>query len=145
MIISKGKSLITVAILTSGLIVTACGSDEEAGSPSSSPTATGPTASAAPTPLPNLQAIEAARAYIKETGIEDRAGDLTDPLNCPEITGETDGEFCIHQSASIYAPGLVILVVGNAENPTETAWEVRLEPSESGWQVSEISPYGSTE
>jgi hypothetical protein len=95
--------------------------------------------------LPNLQAIEAARAYIKETGIEDRTGDLTDPLNCPEITGEPDGEFCIHQSASIYAPGLVILIVGDAESPTENAWEVRLEPSESGWQVSSVDPYGSME
>jgi hypothetical protein len=144
MIVSKGTLSITIVILIPVLLVTACGSDEEAVSPDS-PTATGPTATAAPTPLPNLQAIEAARSYIKETGIEDRVGDLTDPLNCPEITRDTDGEFCIHQSASIYAPGLVILVVGDAENPTETAWEVRLEPSGSGWQVSEISPFGSTE
>jgi hypothetical protein len=144
MIIMKGTALIKIVILTSVLVAAACGGDEDVAGPSS-PTASGPAASAAPTPLPNLQAIEAARAYIKDTGIEDRTGDLTDPLNCPEITEETGGEFCIHQTASIYAPGLVILVVGEVENPTETAWEVRLEPSESGWKVSEISPYGSTE
>jgi len=134
----------TVVALLTALLLAACGDDKDAVDPAT-PTATGPSASAAPPSLLNVEAIEAARTYIQETGIEDRKGELTEPLNCPEITEDTDGEFCIHQAASIYAAGLVILVVGDAEGPSETAWEVRLAPSGSGWRVIGVTPYGSTE
>jgi hypothetical protein len=98
-----------------------------------------------PTPVSNAEAIEAAGAYLEETGVDDRQGPFTDPVNCSEITDDTEGEFCVHDAASIFAPGLTILIVGDRDEPNEIAWEIRLLPGESGWEVTSVNPYGSRE
>jgi hypothetical protein len=134
------KNLLVLALLGLLSIVAACDdgdSDESSGDQPTQP----PTGSSGPTPEPDLEAIESARIYLQETGIDGRTGDLTDPLNCPEITDDTDGDYCIHQGASIYALGLVILVIGDADDPDE-AWEMRLAPTESAWEVTSVEPYG---
>jgi hypothetical protein len=58
---------------------------------------------------------------------------------------DSAGRFCVHDTFSVYAPGLVILVVGEKDNPYEQAWEIRLEPGESEWQVTSVEPFGSSE
>jgi hypothetical protein len=98
-----------------------------------------------PTTPPNAAAIEAAGAYLEESGIDGNKGELTDPVNCSEITDDTEGEFCVHDTASVFAPGLTILVVGDTQEPNETAWDMRLVPVGSGWEVSSVSPHRATE
>jgi hypothetical protein len=139
----RGLTCFLVAPLVIGLLV-ACGSGSE-NEASSTPLSASSTGSPAPTTRGNPEAIEAASTYLQETGIDGIKGTFTDPLNCPDITEDTESEFCLHQAASIFGVGLTILVIGDRENPNERAWEMRLSPAESGWEISNVAPYGTSE
>ena len=118
-------------------LIVACGDDDEVPAEG---TETSPSASAGPTQAANLDAIESARVYLKEEGVDGQKGDFTDPLNCSRLNQDSPGRFCVHDTFSTYAPGLVILVIGDKEGPDEQTWEVRLEPGESDWQVTTAKP-----
>ncbi len=135
----KATALGLIALV---MLLTACGDDDDASTDQSTAS---PTTNGSSTPQPNQDVTDAAGAYLQETGIDDNTGDLTDPLDCVQINDDTEGDFCIHQAASTYALGLAILVVGDADNPDEDAWEMRLTPTDSGWEVTSVQPYGSTE
>jgi hypothetical protein len=89
--------------------------------------------------------IEAARRYLHDTGIDARTGSLSDPPFCEAPEPRTRGDYCIHERASIFAPGLVVLVIGDIENPYEIAWEMRLEPQEGIWTVTSVKQYGAAD
>jgi len=118
-------------------LTSACGDDDEGPAEA---TETSPSASAGPTQAANLDAVETARVYLMENGVDGRKGDFTNPLNCSGLTQDSPGRFCVHDTFSIYAPGLVILVIGDKEGPDERTWEIRLEPGESEWQVTAAKP-----
>lgn len=130
------------ALLGAALLVgtvAGCGDDSDSGDLQS------PTPSGTPDLSPRSGGVAAARQYLEETGIEGDKGDLTDPVACAEITGDTDGDFCIHEDFSTYAPGLVILRVADTDNPDEDVWEMRLTPDSSGWHVDSVEPFGENE
>lgn len=134
----------TLAAICLILLSTACGGDSDDGSPTPSD-GTDATSSIGPTTPQNSEAIEAAAAYLQQNGIDEVKGEFTDPLNCADITDSSESEYCLHEAASIFAPGLTILVIGDREDPDERAWEMRLIPAQSGWEVTGVTPYGSTE
>jgi len=142
MLTGRGPIVFVLAVCLLALAFAACG-DDETGPPD--PTASGPTASPAPSQAADTEAIAATLEYLQTEGVDGNKGELSDPLNCSAITDETPGEFCVHDDFSIYAPGLVILVVGETENPDEQTWEIRLERDDSGWQVTSAEPFGSSE
>jgi hypothetical protein len=139
-----------VALLAGILVVSSfagCGDDDSPPAASSPATTedTSPTATLGPTTPPNLEAIEAAGTYLEETGIDGDTGAFTDPLSCNEITDDAEGDYCLHETVSIFAPGLTILIIGEKEDPTNVAWEVRLSRAASSWEVTSVSQYGSRE
>jgi hypothetical protein len=125
-----------------GVLLAACGDDD---SPASTPVPTGPTPTPVPTQTANQEAIAAAEAYLNEEGVDGNTGDFTDPLNCSSITSDSTGDFCVHDSFSTYAPGLVILVIGDEDDPENETWEIRLSPSEAGWEVTGAERFGTSE
>jgi hypothetical protein len=132
-----------MALIAVIVLAAACGGDDE-DSPDPTTEATA-TTDASATPAPNAEAIAAARAYLSSEGVDGNQGDLTNPLSCTEINEDAEGDFCVHDGFSVFAPGLVILVVGDSENPDERAWELRLEPNDEEWTVISAEPFGSTE
>ncbi len=124
-----------------------CGGDDESATPTPASSAT-PGASGEPTAAPSSRAggIEGARAYLKDTGLGGKKSDLTDPEVCARLPDEgVEGDFCIIDDASVYAPGLVILYIADADKQTEKVWEVRLEPEGEVWKVTTVEevPPGS--
>lgn len=139
--IMKLRSLLATLISAALLVGTAaaCGDDSDSGDTQS------PTTSGTPDLSPRSGGVAAAQRYIQETGIDGDKGELTDPLACADITDDTDGNFCIHEDFSTYAPGLVILRVADRDNPDEDVWEMRLTPDSSGWRVDSVEPFGDNE
>lgn len=105
----------------------------------------GPTTSGPPDLSPQVGGIEAARLYLRETGIDGKKGDLTDPRSCAEIDDDTDGQFCVQENFSTFAAGLVILRLGNADKPQDEVWEMRLSLDDERWQVTSVMPFGEDE
>jgi hypothetical protein len=146
---SKARlALAVLAVALACCFATACGDDEK-DSASSPPNTTTPiipaTASPEPTAFPNEPALDAATLYLAETGIDGTRGEFTDPLNCPDVTDDDESEFCLHRAASIFSPGEVIIIIGDRDDPNATAWEMRVRPSGSEWQITSVKPYGYTE
>ncbi len=78
------------------------------------------------------------RSYLLATGFDGHRGDLTDPIDCADLAVDSlDAEFCVIDAASVYAPGLVILFVADAD-AQEDVWEVHIDHTNEGWQVGEI-------
>jgi hypothetical protein len=127
-----------------GTLTVACGDDSNDNSTPTPSGVTEPTATLGPTTPPNAEAIEAATIYLQENGIDDVRGEFTDPISCTSIT-DSESEYCLHEAASVFAPGLAILIIGDRKDPNERAWEMRLVPAQSGWEVTGVTPYGSTE
>jgi hypothetical protein len=123
------------------ILAVGCNNDEGPNS-TSTPTQQG---SAVPTQAANADAIQAAHTYLTEEGVEGKKGGLTDPLNCVGVSKDSPGRFCVHDAFTTYAPGLVILRIGEKEKPDERVWEVRLQPGGEGWQVTSAEPFGLSE
>ena len=102
-----------------------------------------------PEPSPNLSptvgGVEAMRRYLTETGLDGHMGSLTDPINCARLSDRDDieGDFCIIDDAGIYAPGLVILFVADAQSIDKKAWQVHLNRGESAWEVVDVDFIGT--
>ena len=135
---------VLLAPMAAILLFTGCGDDDDENPPTGTTEATA-TSDASATPAPNAKAIAAAGAYLSSEGVDGNEGALTNPLSCSEINDESEGDFCVHDNFSVYAPGLVILVVGDSEDPDERAWELRLEPDGEDWTVISAGPFGTTE
>lgn len=119
-----------------------CGDDEDS---SPTPTSSGPTDTPAPTQTANELAINAAEEYLTSEGVGGEKGEFTAPLNCSSITEDSPGKFCVHDTFSTYAPGLVILRFAEKDNPDDKVWEIRLEPSGGDWQVTSAEPFELSE
>lgn len=118
-------------------LVAACGGD---GGKDTTPS---PTASAPRDLSPQVGGVEAARRYLLETGIDGRKGDFTKPRSCAEIGKDAEGEYCVHEAFSVYAPGLVILRVADKDDPLDDVWEMRLSLIDKAWQVNSVQPFGA--
>jgi hypothetical protein len=116
-----------------GLLV-ACGDDEDTGGDEPVPTVSGD-----PTD-PRVGGLEAARQLLRNEGIDGEKGDLSNPVDCADLPGEVDADFCLIDDASVYAPGLVILYVARPDD-RDDVWEVRVEHPERGqWEVTNVEP-----
>lgn len=139
MVVSRLLAALIAASLL--LAAAACGGGDGDGedgaggtaSPAASPTYVDPLS-------PRVGGLEAARAYLRETGIEGRKGELTDPPQCDLSDGE-DGEFCIHEPLSVFAPGLVLLAVALADDPEGEIWQMRIERQGDAWTVTGGAPF----
>jgi hypothetical protein len=100
-----------------------------------------PTAELSDNLSPTVGGVEAMRRYIQEVGLDGRRGTLTDPLDCAEAATADGvrGDFCIAQAASVYAPGLVVLFIGEPESYQEKAWRARVDRTEDGWAVRDVT------
>lgn len=88
-------------------------------------------------------AVEALRLYLKENGLDDAKGELTDPLDCVEAdSADAGGRFCIVVNAGVYAPGLAIMFVTDRDQ--EDSWQVHVDPDPqtSEWKVTEAKLLG---
>jgi hypothetical protein len=128
-----------VVVVPVGLAV-ACGGGGSDASPTLSPSPSG-----RPDLSPEVGGVEAAQRYLLESGIDEAKGGLTDPRSCAEISDSPEGEFCVHEDFSTYAPGLVILRVARADEPQSEVWEIRLLFRDEQWQVTEVKPFGESE
>ncbi len=131
-----------IVLALAAIVAVGCNDDD---SPSGESTPTPEAGSPAPTQAADASAILAAHTYLTEEGVEGKKGGLTDPLNCADATKDSPGRFCVHDGFTIYAPGLVILRIGEKEKPGERVWEVRLEPDGEGWRVTSTEPFGLSE
>jgi hypothetical protein len=104
-----------------------------------------PSASELPDDSPQVAGVEAARQFLQKTGIEGKKGNFTDPRACTEITGDTQGKFCVHEDFSTYAPGLMILRLAEARKRDEKVWEMRLVKRDGNWSVTDVQPFGGEE
>lgn len=135
------RSALLLLFVLAMVALMACGGD---GGPARSPeevTSTpAPSATAGPTPTKfKVRSIEAARQYLASTGIDGKKGALTDPFDCADLPKSgAEGEYCIVDDASIYAPGLAILYIADPDKPDERVWEVRLKPDGDDWAVTEV-------
>lgn len=143
-------TILTAAALTLAIATLAgCGGDGGGTSPTPAPASSAtPGASRQPTTEPSSRpgGIEGARAYLKETGLGGKKGDLTDPVDCAGLPDKgVKGDFCIIDGASVYAPGLVILFIADADKQTEKVWEVHLKPEGGTWKTTSVEevPPGS--
>ena len=133
---------VLIVILAAGLVLAAsaaCGGDSDS---DASPT---PTTASPSDAAPEVGGVEAAKRYLQETGIEGETGALTDPRSCAEITDDTPGDFCVHENFSTYAAGLVILGIGNSDDPAGKVWEMRLSYSDGVWIVTGVKVFGENE
>jgi hypothetical protein len=124
------------------LLLGACGDDDNA---APSPTASGPTPTPRVTQAANETAIAAAEAYLTSEGIDGEKGEFTVPLNCADLTDDSPGKFCVHDSFSTYAPGLVILNFAHKVSPDDNVWVMRLAPDGGDWQVTSAEPFELSE
>lgn len=122
------------ALVGAACLIAACGGGTDSVAPSPSPS--GP-----PDLSPRVGAVDAMRRYLRETGVDGRNGDLIDPADCAALDGG-DGDFCIIDDASVYAPGLVILWVADVDHQEEDVWEVHLEPGTNAWEVVQVESLG---
>lgn len=124
-------------ILAAGLVALflACNGGDGNGATPSPQT---PTPEVSPTLRPDvdMDAIEAMRTYLRDTGLDGKTGELADPFDCLQMEGDAD--FCIIDEASVYAPGVVILHVADADNPSEDVWQVHLNKMEGRWEVVDV-------
>ncbi len=114
----------------------ACGGDDDSSSGSSKP-------QGSPDWSPTSGGIEAIRRYLPGTGLDGKKGELTEPFDCAKLPdGDSEGTFCIVDSASVYAPGLVILNIARVDSAESgvfrDAWRVHLNPGEAGWEVTQV-------
>ena len=111
--------------------ILACGGD---GAPSTS-------APAASADLPpKVGGVEAMRSYLLTSGLDGNKGKFTDPINCADLpSGVGDGDYCVIDAASVYAPGLVILFVADAHSQQNNVWQVHINRNSAGWQVGEVA------
>ena len=120
---------------------TACGDDDD----SSGTGTASPIASDTADDQAKVAVLEAAERYIRDTGIDGNKGELTDPRSCAEINDKTRGDFCVQEGFSIYAAGLIILRVANADKPDEEVWEMRLVPEGTDWNVTSVESFPGNE
>lgn len=133
------RILVAFALLAMAALVlalAACGDDSD-GDATPSPTSAGP-----PDLSPRVGGVEAAQRYLEEAGVDGDTGRFTDPRSCAEIDDGSDGDFCIHEDFSTYAPGLVILRFADKDEPDENVWEMRLTFTDGRWQVNSVEPFG---
>jgi len=135
--------VLAAALTLVAIVAAGCKNDDEGSGSDATPTQ--PAGSAAPTQVANADAILAAHTYLTEEGVEGKKGGLTDPLNCSDANKDSPGKFCVHDAFTTYAPGLVILRIGEKEKPDERVWEVRLGPDGESWQVTSAGPFGVSE
>jgi hypothetical protein len=124
------------------LLLGACGGGDSA---TPSPTASGPTSTPLTTQAANETAIAAAEAYLTSEGVDGEKGEFSDPLNCADVTEDSPGKFCVHDSFSTYAPGLVILNFADKDSPDDNVWVMRLAPDGGDWQVTSAEPFELSE
>jgi hypothetical protein len=139
-LLSRALTSLVVLVLLA-LTAAACGDDDD---PSGSGTAS-PIASNADDDQARVIGLEAAERYIHDTGIDGHKGELTDPRSCAEVNDKTKGDFCVQEGFSIYAAGLIILRVANADKPDEEVWEMRLVPAGTDWNVTSVEPFPGNE
>lgn len=133
------RTLVTAILVTLALaLLAACGDDDDGGeaTPTPDPSASGD-ATAAPSASPTPGSIEALGAYLEDEGMDGQTGALTDPIDCADITDDTDGEFCIRNEVSIYGPGRVVVYVADVEDTNEKVWSVRVTLVDNEWQVTQ--------
>lgn len=130
------------AAAAAALLVSACSDDNNA---APSPTTSGPTATPLMTQAANETAIAAAEAYLTDEGVDGERGEFTVPLNCADLTEDSPGKFCVHDSFSTYAPGLVILNFADKDSPENNVWVMRLAPDDGDWQVTSAEPFELSE
>ena len=129
-------TVVAVALVMLALACTGDSSSETRG-----PQATGsPVATLPPLGQP---AVEALGAYLQDTGIDDKKGELTDPIDCAaaEDAG-AKGEFCIAVDGGHYALGLAILFVSHRESGSFWQVHVDLNVESSVWEVTSVDPLG---
>jgi len=141
------KKHLRIALLAAAVVVAvglvACDGDDDESS--TTPTPDGPTASALPTQAANSEAIDAAEAYLIDEGVDGEKGEFTAPLNCTGVMEDSTGKFCVHDSFTTYAPGLVILRFAEKDNQNDDVWEIRVEPGGQGWQVTSAQRFTLSE
>jgi hypothetical protein len=132
-----------ILLLSAALLLAfspACGDGGSDSTPTPGTTTSGP-----PDLAPEVGGVEAARRYLQETGIDGKKGGLTDPRSCADVNGNTKDKFCVQESFSTYASGLVILRVANPDKPQDEVWEMRLLLQDKRWQVTDVKPFGGSE
>lgn len=134
--IATGTSvtLLLAACAAALLLAAACanGDDIEPGQPTETP-------SERELRMPRIGGIEAARAYLRETGLNGKKGALTDPFDCEQLPERgVRGQFCIHDAASHFAPGLVILFVADVRDRERDVWQMNIELRGSTWEVVRV-------
>ena len=132
------EALTCLAVLVLlAVTATACGDDDD----SSGTGTASPIASDTADDQAKVAVLEAAERYIRDTGIDGNKGELTDPRSCAEINDKTRGDFCVQEGFSIYAAGLIILRVANADKPDEEVREMRLVPEGPDWNVTSVESF----
>jgi hypothetical protein len=131
------SSLSLVALIAFALV--ACGDDDGTDSPS-------PADSPTDTPPPESTFKSESRAalgpYLSSVGLDERTGELTDPLECAQLPdGDVEGDYCIVEP-SVYAPALALILVADVEDPDNEVWQVRVVLDGEDWQVTEAVKLG---
>jgi hypothetical protein len=131
---SNGVALLLAACAGALLLAAACanGDNIDPGEPTETP-------SERELRMPRIGGIEAARAYLHETGLNGKKGALTDPIDCEQLPERgVRGQFCIYDAASHYAPGLVVLFVADVRNRERDVWQMSIELRGSTWEVVRV-------
>ncbi len=135
----RATPLYVLLLLTPVVVLLAgCSSGDGSMENSASPTASGPLDLS-----PNVGGVQAALDYLRQTGIDGHKGDFTDPVNCDQVNDDTKGDFCIHPGPSVYAPGLVLLVVAEKDSKDTNVWKMRLERGPADWHVVKVEPFSA--
>lgn len=132
-----------LAVLAVALALVALACDGDSGPEMPAPQATGSPTPVATLPPLGQPAVEALRVYLQDTGIDDKKGVLTDPIDCAaaEEVG-AEGQFCIVVDGGHYAPALAILFVTHRESGTFWQVHVDLDVESSVWEVTSVDPLG---
>lgn len=126
------KYLTAIAALTLAALFFACGDDSDSNDPNDQ----SPTATTTVEPARRAEILDFIRSYLSETGIDGRTGALTDPMECAELGDDPEGDFCIVEP-SVYAPGLGLVLVGDASDHENEVWQVRMVFEDDEWEVIE--------
>jgi len=132
--------LIVALAASLALVAVACSGD---GGPETSPESS-PSVSSPNLPAIGEPAVEALLRYLRDTGLDGKKGDLTDPIDCVMADDAgADGEFCVVVDAGHYAPALAILFVTRPESGDAWQIHVDLDVESSVWEITEVDYLGA--